>query len=88
MNDIPIQIRNPEVVRAIRRLARQTGRPLTEAVAQAVNAELERRNTVSPEEQQRRGRGIREAVNRLHALPIIGSPLTDDDLYDEDGLPR
>lgn len=62
VNAAPVKIRNPEVVRAIRALAKRTGRPLTEAVASAVNAELHRRSTVSPEEQERRRRAIREAV--------------------------
>jgi len=88
MNTVPIQIRNPEVVRAIRRLAKKTGRPLTESVAAAVNAELERRTKVGPEEQERRRRAVREAVARFRDAPIVGPLLTDDDLYDEDGLPR
>jgi len=88
MNDTPIQIRNPEVVRAIRALAQKTGQPITEAVGVAVEAELKRRDVVSDEERARRLRAMREAVKRFHQLPIVGPLLTDDDLYDEDGLPR
>ena len=88
MNDTPIQIRNPEVVRAIRALAQKTGQPLTEAVGVAVEAELKRRDVVSELEFQRRMAALDRAVERFHALPIIGPLLTDDDLYDEDGLPR
>jgi hypothetical protein len=88
MNDAPIQIRNPEVVRAIRALAEKTGRPITEAVATAVHAELRRRSTVSAEERNRKLGAMREIVARIQRLPVIGPALTDDDLYDEDGLPR
>ena len=88
MNDAPIQIRNPAVVRSIRTLAERTGQPITDAVAQAVKAELRRRDAVDEAEFQRRLRAIDAAVERFNALPIVGSLLTDDDLYDEDGLPR
>lgn len=88
MNDTPIQIRNPEVVRAIRALARQTGRPITATVAQAVDAELRRRQVVEDSAYRRRRRAIREAAEAFRNLPVIGPLLTDDDLYDEDGMPR
>ena len=88
MNDAPIQIRNPEVVRAIRQLARHTGRPITQVVAEAVNAQMQRVGKVSPQERDRKLRAIREAVARFHDLPVVGPLLTDEDLYDEDGLPR
>jgi len=88
MNDVPIQIRNPEVVRAIRTLAEQTGRPITEAVGLAVNAEIERRQLTDAAERDRRLRNMREAVRQFRESPIIGPLLTDDDIYDADGLPR
>ncbi len=88
MSDAPIQIRNPEVVRAIRRLAEQTGLPITEAVGEAVQAELLRREEVGEAEYRSRRAAIREIVERLQKLPRVGRPLTDEDLYDEDGLPK
>ena len=48
MNDAPIQIRNPEVAKAIRALARKRGLPITEAVSEAVNAELTRLEGATP----------------------------------------
>ena len=90
MNDVPIQIRNPEVVRAIRRLAAKRARAITEAIGEVVAAELE-----SPGRSPRSGgsaspgRPARRIVRaEFNALPIVGRPLTDDDLYDEDGLPK
>jgi len=88
MNDAPIQIRNPEVVRAIRALAEKTGKPITATVAEAVDAALQRQDVVDDREVQQRLRAIHEAVERFHALPVIGPTLTDDDLYDEDGFPK
>ena len=38
----PIQIRNPEIVEDIRKLAERTRLPITEAVGRAVRSEIER----------------------------------------------
>ncbi len=79
MNDAPIQIRNPDVVRSIRALAEKTGKPITEAVAEAVRAELQRRDAVDQLEFKRRLRAIDEAVERFHALPVLGRSLDVDE---------
>ena len=82
----PVQIRKEDVARDIRELAALKGKPITEAVAEAVRAELEReRRSCGVEERRRR---VREIVEELHRMPRLGPPLTDDDLYDENGLPR
>ena len=88
MNDTPIQIRNPEVVRAIRDLAKKTGLPLTDAVGDAVREKLQGRGAVSRAEFERRLAAIKDISRRGRELPIIGPTPTDDDFYDEDGLPR
>jgi hypothetical protein len=83
----PIQIRKEDIVRDIRELASLTGQPITEAVGEAVRRELRRarfRATPSAD----RERKIDEVLARFHALPKIGAPLTDEELYDEDGFPR
>jgi hypothetical protein len=83
----PIQIRNDEIVRDIRELADLTGRPITEAVGALVRSELsrlKRRAETAPE----RSRRVDAIIARVRALPRTGRMLTDDDLYDEDGLPR
>jgi len=83
----PIQIRNEDVVRDIRELAALKHRPITEAVAEAVRTELVRARRVATPEAERE-REIDEILARVRALPRTGKDLTDDDLYDEDGLPR
>ena len=88
MNDAPIQIRNPKVVRAIRELASETGRPISEAVGEVVLAELARRHAAHCETLETRRAAIQDIVRQIGELPIVGPTLTDGDLYDEDGLPR
>ena len=88
MNDVPIQIRNPEVTRAIRALAQRKQRPITDVVAEVVNAELSRLERQDEDEIARRMARVEEIVAEFNALPIVGPLLTDDDLYDEDGLPK
>ena len=83
----PIQIRNEEVARDIRELASLRRKPLTEAVAEAVRTELVRARRASTPRAERE-RKIDEILARVRALPRRGQPLTDDDLYDADGLPH
>ena len=88
MNGAPIQIRNPEVVRAIRVLAARTGRPLTEAVAHAVDAALAHHEASDRDGYRRRLDVIRDVSRKFKDLPVVGPRLTDDDLYDEEGMPK
>ena len=83
---IPVQIRKEEVVRNIRELAALKRKPITEAVADAVAAELERARRTTDADARRRD--VRRIVEELHKLPRVGPPITDDDLYDEDGFPK
>jgi hypothetical protein len=84
----PIQIRNEEVVRDIREAAALTHQTITDVVAEGVRAVLVRaRQQASPETRRRRVDAIVadfQAAVRVHGGPMI----TDDDLYDENGLPR
>jgi hypothetical protein len=82
----PVQIRKEEVVRDIRELAALKRKPITEVVAEAVKSELTRARRTSDAEVRRRE--VRRLVEEFNALPRVGPMLTDDDLYDQDGLPR
>jgi hypothetical protein len=88
MTNAPIQIKNPEVVRAIREVAALKGQPITQALGELARAELDRINVDEEARVQRKLAAIREAVDALHRLPRLAPPPTDDDFYDEDGLPR
>lgn len=88
MTDAPIQIRKPEVVRAVRALAEKTGRDITETIGAAVNTELRRLEAQTRAERDRKLAAMRDAVRRFNELPIVGPLLTDEDFYDSDGLPR
>jgi hypothetical protein len=84
----PIQIRRPDVADDIRALAALTGISITDTVAHAVRAQLAiervRHNAVLS---QRRAEAAR-MLDELRRMPKIGPQLTDNDLYDEDGLPK
>ena len=84
----PIQIRNDEVVRGLRDLAALQGKPLTATVADLVRRELARERRDGPGED--RTKVLDETVARFQAAMKAhgGRLLTDDDLYDHNGLPR
>jgi hypothetical protein len=88
MNDAPIQIRNPEVVRALREVAARRNQPITQALGELALAELERLKAGKEAKYRQRLEGVRRLVEELHKLPVLGPPLTDDDLYDREGLPK
>ena len=89
MADATILINDPAVVRDIERLAQRTGKPAEDAVAEAVRARLGGEPAQrTPEEIEQTRRKIEALLAEIDALPHDGEPLTDADLYDEDGLPR
>jgi hypothetical protein len=88
MTDAPIQIRKAEVVRDIRTLADLTRQPITEAVGQAVRAELDRARRTAGDDQEKKRRAVAAALEKFANAPIVGPTLTDEDLYDDDGLPK
>lgn len=89
MADTTILIENPDVVRDIQRLAERTGKPAAEAVAEAVRARLGgEAGEPSEAEIAERRRRVAEALAAWDALPHDGEPLTDADLYDDEGMPR
>lgn len=84
----PIQIRNDDVVRDIRLLAAITGRSITDVVAESVRARLisaQRERSAETAEIRLKVRAIQD---RFRTLPRTVRPLTDADLYDDQGLPR
>ncbi|WP_395649850.1 type II toxin-antitoxin system VapB family antitoxin [Brevundimonas sp.] len=84
----PVQIRKPEVAERLRSMARLEGKSITELVEEMVRERDERLTSAREADIAERRRGVEEAVRRFNALPIVGPLLADDDLYDEDGLPK
>ena len=84
----PVQIRKPEVTERLRRLAAIEGKSITDLVEEMVRERDERLAAFAAADIDRRRQAVREAVSRFQALPVVGPLLTDDDIYDEDGLPK
>lgn len=84
----PVQIRKADTVERLRRLAALEGKSITELVDEMVRERDERLTARSEAEVQRRIAAARETIRRFQALPIVGPLLTDEDLYDEHGLPK
>jgi len=84
----PVQIRKADTVERLRRLASLEGKTITELVDEMVRErdrhyEVRRENDIAARRQ-----AIEEIVTHFNSLPIVGPLLTDDDFYDEDGLPK
>lgn len=84
----PVQIRKAEVVERLRRLANLEGKSITDLVDEMVRERDERLARVRDAEIERKMAQVREIVAHFQSLPIVGPLLTDDDFYDEDGLPK
>ena len=83
MSMATMNIKDPEVRELALQLASLRGVSMTEAVRQAVNEAL-RRDRQSDKDYVARGIRLAEAVRAVSTEPL----LTDDDLYDEWGLPK
>lgn len=82
----PIQIKKEEVAQNIRELAVLMGEAITDAVNEAVLEKLAKvRKRLDVEERRAK---VNRVLAEIDALPRIGPPLTDDELYDEHGLPK
>lgn len=82
-----LSIRNPETEAAVRELAELTGLGLTETIDMAVRAQLASPSAARQSEERQRAR-ITEA--RAWITENVDTTLirSDDELYDEHGLPR
>jgi hypothetical protein len=88
MNEPPIQIRNPEVVRDIRLLAQRLNLPLTEVVGEAVRRCLAEDEIQRTARHAARSQALAAVLADIDALPHAGPAIADADLYDADGFPR
>ena len=83
-----IQIKRPDVAEDIRTLAELTGASITDAIANAVRAQLAIERVKHDAKLRKRRRESEEALAELRRLPVIGPDISDDDLYDKHGLPK
>lgn len=86
---VQLNIKDPETVRLARELADVTGQPVTQAIRQALESELRRRE----EEVEATVSRLREIAREFRQdIPEAWRGKTSkewmDDLYDADGLPR
>jgi hypothetical protein len=84
----PIQIRRPEVVRNIRELASRRGKSVTDTVDEMVKRELAEDDKHGSATLEARRAAVNEILQRIWSRPKTGVLLTDEDLYDADGLPK
>jgi len=82
-----LSIRNPETENLARRIARETGETLTEAIQRSLQERLERLS------QRRRGRivgeKLQDILRRVDALPTLDTRPEDEILgYDSQGIPH
>jgi antitoxin VapB len=86
-----MNIKDPQVHAMAKELAARRGTSVTDAVRQALNAELERLpDALSEASVEARKAAVREICRRTSALPEwhgLNSKELQDALYDENGLP-
>ena len=84
-----LNIKNPDVVRSIKRLSELTGLSATQAVKQAVEEAIpraEHRKSSNPRNLDLDR--IDALLKEIWSLPILDHRHPDDILYDEDGMPK
>ena len=84
----PIQIRRPDVAADVRTLSDLMGVSMTDAIANAVRAQLAIERVKADSKLLRRKRAAEKTLAELRRLPAVGPAITDEDLYDENGLPK
>ena len=84
----PVQIRKPDVAERLRSIALREGLSITDLVDQMAREREDRINETRRAEIDRKMAVVNEIVREFNALPVLGPLLTDDDIYDEDGLPK
>lgn len=83
-----IQIKRPEVAADIRTLAELTGLSITDAIANAVRNQLAIERVKADAGLRKRRKAAEDLLSELRQLPVKGPVLSDDDLYDAEGLPK
>lgn len=86
-----LNIKDIEVARKARRLAKLKGTTITAAVAEAIEASLKNAEHKAKLDRDARERRVDEAIRRFQASIPPDAPSYEEimeDMYDENGLPR
>ena len=81
---MPLYLKDPDVDKAARELARLEGTSITDAVGKAIN---ERKQRIL-EDRARRAHEVEQILEEVRKLPVLDPRPADEMLYDEDGLPK
>ncbi len=84
----PIQVKRADVVAEVRELAAILGVSLTDAIHEAVKGKLLAEQAASMAEREAGRREADDILAKIRNAPRVGRPITDEDLYDEEGLPK
>ncbi len=84
----PIQIRREDVAEDIRALAELMKVSITDAVGEVVRAKLAEEKARVEAARTERNQEMKRLLEEIWKLPRVGPILTDEDMYDEDGLPK
>ncbi len=82
---MPLSIRDKKTDHLARELAQVTGESITEAISKALEQRLDR---IRNQNSLGKRKSEIEAITQRFRNNLTGSLLTDDDLYDERGVPR
>jgi len=83
-----LNIKDPRTTALVNELAAMTGRSKTEAVRLAVEAELARERATRDDAFEQMMQEVRSIQARVRDKIPFDNYLTEEDLYDENGLPR
>jgi hypothetical protein len=84
----PIQIRRADVSDKVRTLAALMGTSITDAIGIAVEAQLAVERAKASKGLSLRRAEAKRKLAGIRRLPVTGPLLSDDDLYDPDGLSK
>ncbi len=83
-----IQIKRSEVTEEVRALAELTGVSITDAIGMAVKRQLEIERAKADLKLAKRRKEVNKLLGEIRRLPVVGPRITDEDLYDENGLSK
>ena len=85
-----LNIKDAEVAKKARQLAKLKGTTITAAVEQALDASIAAATRMSDAEREAREKRVDEAIKRFQAIVPPDDPCWDmlEDMYDENGLPK